>query len=151
MNSTTDNAATRDGCVPPRLAGQNEGHRGAVFVLLGLAGACAILFFFKPGQHWFYPVCHFHTLTGLHCPGCGSSRALHELLHGNLLAALRLNALLVLCLAGLAGLGARFVRARLRRQRATFSVRGGWLWAFLCAAVVFTLLRNLPAFAWLAP
>ena len=43
-----------------------------------------------------YPPCPFYYITGLYCPGCGSSRALHQLLHGNLLMALDLNPLMVL-------------------------------------------------------
>ena len=116
-----------------------------------LACAGAILFFFKPGQYWFYPVCHFHSLTGLHCPGCGSSRALHELLHGNFIEAIRLNALLLFCLAGSMWLAGRYVLARWRSQRAPVAVPARWLWMLLGLVVIFTVLRNLPGFAWLAP
>jgi len=122
-----------------------------LIAVFALAGACAMLFFFKPGQYWFYPVCHFYTMTGLYCPGCGSSRALHELLHGNLVEAMRLNALLLLGLAGSAWLLARYAWARMHRRRASFAVPSRWLWALLGVAVVFTFLRNLPAFSWLAP
>ena len=150
MNGTADNAVS-ERCVPPKLAEQHGHLRLALTVgAPAIACACGMLFFFKPGDHWFYPVCHFHSLTGLHCPGCGSLRALHELLHGNLIEAARLNALL-LCLAGLVFPAVRFVLASVRRQRATFSVRAAWLWIFLCVAAAFSVLRNLPGFAWLAP
>lgn len=36
-----------------------------------------------------------HVLTGWDCPGCGSQRAIHALLHGDLAGAFGANALLV--------------------------------------------------------
>ena len=73
-----------------------------------MLGAGAVLYFFNPSTHGFYPVCEFHQLTGLNCPGCGGTRAVYQLLHGHLLRALEDNALVVLSLAGLAGRGAWF-------------------------------------------
>ncbi|ORA17215.1 DUF2752 domain-containing protein [Mycobacterium arosiense] len=39
------------------------------------------------------PVCPTKALLGIDCPGCGSLRMVYALLHGNLLAAARFNAL----------------------------------------------------------
>jgi len=55
-----------------------------------LAGA-AYLFVFEPGKTGLFPVCLFRFLTGYQCPGCGSTRALHQLLHGHVIAAFELN------------------------------------------------------------
>jgi hypothetical protein len=44
------------------------------------------------------PPCLIHSVTGIWCPGCGSGRALYSLMHGNLLAAMDYNAVLVLSL-----------------------------------------------------
>jgi Protein of unknown function (DUF2752) len=73
-----------------------------------LSGAAVafVLFRFPPEHFAFYPACPFHTLTGWDCPGCGSTRALAALLHGELLRALSLNPLLPLCLLALAACGA---------------------------------------------
>jgi hypothetical protein len=46
---------------------------------------------FPPAEYSFYPRCPFHALFGILCPGCGATRALAALLHGNLLEALHLN------------------------------------------------------------
>ncbi|MDE6133961.1 MAG: DUF2752 domain-containing protein [Muribaculaceae bacterium] len=40
------------------------------------------------------PSCLFRTLTGFDCPGCGSQRALHALLHGRIAKAWSYNAFL---------------------------------------------------------
>lgn len=58
----------------------------------------ALYFFVDPGESVYMPKCIFKTVTGLDCPGCGSQRALHALLHGDFLEALRMNALLVVLL-----------------------------------------------------
>src|SRR5690348_5182324 len=63
-----------------------------------VALALAALYRFDPSRYPIYPRCLFHELTGLHCPGCGATRALHRLLHGRLIEALRLNPLLILAL-----------------------------------------------------
>jgi hypothetical protein len=52
-----------------------------------------VVYRFDPMTAGFYPPCVFHALTGLQCPGCGTTRALHHLLHGDLAGALRLNAM----------------------------------------------------------
>ncbi len=53
-----------------------------VAILMALAGI--VLFCFDPERCGFYPICIFHQSTGLLCPGCGSLRAMHQLLHGHL-------------------------------------------------------------------
>ncbi len=50
----------------------------------------------------FFPECPFHKYLHLDCPGCGSQRAIHALLHLNLQKAMGYNLLLVLSLPVLA-------------------------------------------------
>lgn len=50
---------------------------------------------FDPSSARFFPRCPFLMLTGYKCPGCGTQRAIHALLHGNFLEALRFNAMMV--------------------------------------------------------
>jgi hypothetical protein len=127
--------------------------RGLVLfaALGGAVTGAGLIFAFDPAHYGFYPICYLHALTGLNCPGCGSTRAVHELLHGHLLAAARLNLLLVLSLPHAAWLTARLGIRWLSGQPVGFVLRPMWLWAFLTLATVFTVLRNLPGFEWLAP
>lgn len=62
-----------------------------------IAGA-AYLFFFEPGKSGFFPGCPFRLLTGFTCPGCGTTRALHQILHGHFDTAFTLNPLLLLAI-----------------------------------------------------
>ena len=66
---------------------------GAVAVIV--IACIAIYSTFDPSTVRFFPRCTFLTLTGLKCPGCGTQRAIHALLHGNFLEAVRFNAMMV--------------------------------------------------------
>lgn len=62
--------------------------------VLALGGAGSVLLLFvdpnKPGN--LLPKCPFNYLTGLNCPGCGVTRMVHALLHGDIAAAWHFNA-----------------------------------------------------------
>ena len=116
-----------------------------------MIGAGAVVYCLNPNTHGFYPVCEFHELTGLNCPGCGGTRAAYQLLHGHILRALHDNALLVLGLAALAGRGVWFATRKVRHRPVLAFLPPEALCAFLVVAVVFTVLRNLPAFSFLSP
>jgi hypothetical protein len=62
-------------------------------------GLIVIYWRFNPADssNWF-PACLFRSLTGYLCPGCGSQRAVHQLLHLNVSNAFMLNPLVVLSL-----------------------------------------------------
>ena len=73
-------------------------------LILGTAAiAAAVLFFFDPATAGFYPPCLFRAFLGMQCPGCGSLRAVHQVLHGNLAAAWALNKPLLIALPLAAG------------------------------------------------
>jgi uncharacterized membrane protein YhaH (DUF805 family) len=60
--------------------------------------AGAVLFQFSPEKTNWYPVCLFTRFTSLDCPGCGSLRSAHHLLHGQISRAADHNILFVLLL-----------------------------------------------------
>jgi len=77
-------------------------------LLIALVALTIIYYRVSPTTSAFFPKCAFLMLTGLKCPGCGSQRAVHALLHADLASAFAHNALLVLSLPYLALLiGAR--------------------------------------------
>lgn len=146
---------------PPSLLGSSErassrGSKGRRWLAVGaglvLAGL-ALLHVFSPETSGFYPRCGLYVLTGLHCPGCGSLRALHHLTHGRLEAAVDSNALLILGLAGglawslVCWIGRKPILPRVGRAAPRI------LLGLLILSAVFGLLRNLPwyPFAVLAP
>ncbi len=107
-----------------------------VRVLLGLAGMAGLAVFF-------YPMgavgCSFYEQTGWFCPGCGMTRALRALVHGEVVASLKQNLLL---LPGVV-LGIWIcIKPRLAWSLKLFV----WM---LSVAVAFTVARN--TVGWLAP
>ena len=79
----------------PVRPGRKFGYIAAAIIL---AAAIAVYSIFDPESSVFWPKCPFHLLTGLECPGCGSQRAIHSLLNGDLLSAIHYNLLLVLAI-----------------------------------------------------
>lgn len=63
-----------------------------------VALVAAVYFYFDPEGSVIFPKCPFLSLTGYQCPGCGSQRAIHALLHGDIGAAWGYNAALVMFL-----------------------------------------------------
>ena len=77
------------------LVGRSKGLL-TVAVVAAAVVAAAVYLIFDPAGSVFFPKCPFLMLTGLECPGCGTQRALHSLLHLHVADAVRYNALLVL-------------------------------------------------------
>ena len=120
-------------------------------ILFAAALATVIFFVFDPSKVAMFPPCLFHQWTGLDCPGCGAQRALHQLLHGNLVAAFRLNAMFVISLPIVAWVAPRWIWRVSRGE--SIPVNNRWWWIYIAAWLLFGLLRNLPLpmFAWFAP
>lgn len=83
---------------PPVLAGSPPSRRVPWWGWLLLAGGAALLWLvwrFEPGGQFFFPRCWLYQTTGWQCSGCGATRALHAVLHGDIAAAWRLNPLVL--------------------------------------------------------
>jgi Protein of unknown function (DUF2752) len=123
-------------------------------LMLAAVAAGAVYFLFDPAQYHFYPRCMFHAVTGLECPGCGSQRAVYQLLHGHVVAAFRYNALLVL---GLPVLAFGLVRFALNwaadGTMPAINISPRWIKFAAGVLIVFGILRNIPCapFTYLAP
>lgn len=119
-----------------------RGRRGQALLALGAFFAVlAVLAVVDPRTAWFAPRCPVRAVTSLFCPGCGTGRALHALVHGDLAAAVRLN---VLAVAAVPAFLALALRAALRpAERLPVPPLGLQvvLYALLAA---FLVARNLP-------
>jgi len=114
-------------------------------MMAAAVAALAALCLLDPGQSGLFPPCPLRYLTGWYCPGCGSLRAMHQLLHGNLAAAWALNPMMVLLLPFMMYGTASY---------ALFEIRGNhlprlflpafWIRSVGVAIILFGVARNLP-------
>ena len=123
--------------------------------MLGASACVAMpLYLADPSKAGFFPRCPIHALTGLYCAGCGTTRALHALLHCNMSAAIRFNPLSVLLLPVLSYYFLSFTREVFRTKPlpdplgARRSIR-----LLIGLVVAFSIMRNIRTypFVLLAP
>jgi len=122
------------------------------FILASLV-VVLLLWQFDPNQNGNpLPPCPSRWLTGLYCPGCGATRALHALLHGDIEKAFSMNVVFVTALPIVLLLilqQANVLPGGLQKTARFFSDARPWAWLLISFAV----LRNLPwyPFSLLAP
>ena len=101
---------------------------------------------YNPIDYGWFPKCPFRALTGLLCPGCGSQRAVHNLLNLDIKGAFKENGLLVLAIPYmLVGLVFELTKPRsvslLKWRKTLFGV--GAIKFILVLVIVFWIGRNL--------
>lgn len=118
-----------------------------IFGLIFIVIISLYLYYFKPNNSKFYPSCPFYFLTGLYCPGCGTLRALHSLLQGEILQAMDYNILTVLFLPVffyrffLYGFRSFYNKEHLPLSLSSYSI-----WIILGIIFLFWILRNIPLY-----
>ncbi|WP_343912964.1 DUF2752 domain-containing protein [Aquimarina litoralis] len=102
----------------------------------------------------FFPSCIFHSLTGYHCPGCGSQRAIHDLLNGRILAALKHNLLFIILTVVLGIKGYYYIsKAFFKREVVDWTYNKYFSITVFVLIICYWILRNIatPPFCHLAP
>ena len=114
---------------------------GTVFIAMnnphvpGALGACPLL-----------------STFGFYCPGCGGTRAVYDLSHGDVVGAMSMNPLFTLSVPLLAILWLRWLAFSRGRPTKSWNVPE-WVYpVFAIVTLLFFVLRNVPLFApYLAP
>ena len=114
--------------------------------LLGVAGII-LLRVFDPATSGVFPPCPVRYLTGLYCPGCGSLRAMHALLHGELGRAWAMNPLMIVMLPFiLYGLVSAALLELRGRGLPEVMLPANCIRAFCVVVVLYAVARNLPLY-----
>jgi Protein of unknown function (DUF2752) len=119
--------------------------RGRLYAALGsgalLAGGLGYVGLVDPHKpDSVFPVCPFRLLTGWNCPACGGLRMIHDVLHGDLAAAITDNAFLLVGIPVLAG----WFLLRRRAEKSLLPLPA--VATVVIAMLAWTVVRNLPDF-----
>ena len=110
----------------------------AALLVLGL-----VYYAVDPASSSAMPKCSFLSLTGYKCPGCGSQRAIHALLHGDVVAAFKYNAFMLISVPWLA-LCLFAESQRTRNPRWYVRLNAPLLiWLYLAMLLIWWVLRNI--------
>jgi len=116
----------------------------AIPLAIVLLGVLSMYFLWNPTNYSFFPKCPLYALTGIYCPGCGSQRAIYQIMHGNFIEGLRHNYLIVLLGVVLLYQGVLFVMHKLY-QKSLYNIlhRPLTVKIILVLILAFWVLRNI--------
>lgn len=98
-----------------------------------------------PRTHGLGVLCPSRRFLGIYCPGCGSTRATHALLHGELARAFRSNPIFVLLGAPLlVGYSGALLWSIVRRERVAVHLPPWIGYAAAAFLVLYGIARNVP-------
>lgn len=125
------------------------------FIMLLLLGVIAFFYFtINPTEVDFLLKCPLYKTTGVYCPGCGSQRALHHLLHFNFLKAAHNNIILIIGLIAIIyHYGIKLINYYFTKNIKSIFNTNKTLLIVLLLIILFWILRNVPyyPFTLLAP
>ncbi|MEU0658578.1 DUF2752 domain-containing protein [Streptomyces lavendulocolor] len=120
-------------------------------VLTGVVAAFAYVGAVDPNEPGHYPVCPLFRLTGILCPGCGGLRSAHAFAHGDLVTALGANAVAVAGYLLFAVAMVFWLVGAVRGVSVRLTAGPVWWWSAGVVVALFSVVRNLPFGAALAP
>jgi hypothetical protein len=116
-------------------------------LLIGFTGLAVLFFVLDPARHSIFPRCIFNSITGYYCPGCGSQRAIHSLLHLRLMDVVSYN---FLFLPAALLIMYHYLHPLLNRK---FGLKFPNIlyhkltpWIIFLVVILFWILRNIPVF-----
>lgn len=115
--------------------------------VLAFLGMLALYVFWNPSDTNIFPKCPVFAMTGIYCPGCGSQRAAHQILNGNIIEGIRHNYMIALLVVVLLYQGFIYIMNEffnkkipnlLHKSKITNSI--------LIIVILFWILRNIDVF-----
>lgn len=121
---------------------------------MGLTALAVLFFVLDPNKSILFPRCIFYSVSGYYCPGCGSQRAIHSLLHMNIAGVVQNN---VLFLPAVLTIIYHYIHPSLNKKLnwrlPNIFYMKNTPWVIFGIVLLFWMLRNLPfhPFSILAP
>lgn len=108
---------------------------------------CTVYYFVNPSQYILVPKCPVKLLTTLDCPGCGFQRALHAVLHGNFIEAIRYNKFLLFaipltCLWFINSMMIEHISNQANRMKIQ-KVNRGIIYVYIFGYICWFIIRNI--------
>ncbi len=88
-----------------------------ITVVCVTAIALAVLYFGTPASETWILKCPLFQFTGLQCPLCGSQRAIHDMLHGNIISSWHYNPALWVFALYLMFIASGYINRRIRQSK----------------------------------
>lgn len=116
------------------------------------SAALLYLYFTEEGSGAGIP-CPIYSFTGLYCPGCGISRALRSILHLDFYRALRYNAAFTISFPFIFAYISALILSYIANGEDKVSNKIPVVIPYVAAGIfiLFGIMRNIPAFSFLAP
>ncbi|MCL2304448.1 MAG: DUF2752 domain-containing protein [Planctomycetaceae bacterium] len=111
--------------------------------LAGIALYLGTLAYHHPSEYGL-PPCQFHRWTGLFCPGCGATRAVHFLLRGDWKTSLHYNPLVLLFLPILLLLLFQWFYEIIRQKNFHHPLKVKLYFGIVIVVILFFVFRNIP-------
>ncbi len=112
-----------------------------LYVSAALIACGVFLYFITPSSLYFIPPCALNFFTGLNCPFCGATRALHHAVHWRFAEAFAMNPAVLLAIP-------LFLLSFLKKNK-TFRERLPLY--ILLGLFVFGIIRNIPTWRYILP
>ncbi|MFF0743444.1 DUF2752 domain-containing protein [Streptomyces sp. NPDC004111] len=142
---------TQQAVAPPPPRSLARRLAAPVGTLAGVLAAFAYVGAVDPNEAGHYPTCPLLATTGIFCPGCGGLRSAHAVAHGDLAGALGANAMAVVGYGIFAVLMVVWITRAVRGRPMRFAPSPLQWWVAGTLLAVFSIVRNLPFGAALAP
>ncbi|MDR3198741.1 MAG: DUF2752 domain-containing protein [Planctomycetaceae bacterium] len=128
-------------------------YRLYVIITLLSGAVLTVLYLKHPSEYRMIPPCPFHFLLGLYCPGCGTLRAIHYLLHGHITTAFRYQPLAMLLFPVVIFLFGKRLYEFYRQKTVQLPFEVSVYWGIFFIICIFFAARNIPLdfLNWLRP
>ena len=87
--------------------------------------------------------CMFYQTTGLYCPGCGTGRAIHQLIHLNFIEAFQYNQIFIILLPFLLYYGLKIYIKFIYRDILPFNIPRKFDMSIIIVIILYFIIRNI--------